>query len=55
MCATVLEAPRRREECPHADTEILGAEGTTEFRRCSACGRVIIGQFGRFWILRPTE
>jgi len=53
MCAMVLEPPKHLEGCKHSETAILGFDGNAEFLRCHACDRILVGQAGRFWILRP--
>ncbi len=39
--------------CPHTETEAIGRQGDAWFERCRDCGRLLILQRGRAWVLRP--
>jgi len=48
-----VEASMSHESCPHAETQPLGRQGDAQYERCRSCGRILIFQRGRAWVLRP--
>lgn len=58
MRAILLGRPedmkRETADCPHVEVENLGFDRNAKFLRCLACGRIVVVQGGRAWVLRPT-
>ena len=54
MAVMVLEVGLELKPCTHADLENLGSDGNTVFHRCLACGRILVSQGDRHWMLRPS-
>ena len=55
--AVALDSAMReiaKSSCTHAKTEDLGWGGPAHYRRCAACGTVLIESQGGLWQLRPV-
>jgi len=58
MAATIQTEDRTRvrlADCDHRDLAYLGAGGTVSYYRCRLCGKAVIEERGRRWMIRNAE
>jgi len=45
---------RRLADCDHRDLAYIGAGGSVSYYRCRVCGKAVIEERSRRWVIRAT-